>query len=135
MMWNWNVDNKETGLMANARFLTKVTPARPQWEDPAGETLYAEYAKVEEFDLREYENRFPEDIPAVAIPANVEALEFLTTVPDARTVEAEEVWTRSAERHSSGKTLTEVMSGLESESDLFYAKTKLLRQSLVENEE
>jgi hypothetical protein len=60
---------------------------------------------------------------------------LLTTVRDERTAVAENVWNGPAEHRSLPKTLTEVLSGLEIESDLFYAKTKMLREYIVEDED
>jgi hypothetical protein len=121
--------------MGDARVLTKGFPAKSLREDLAGKTLFAEYAKVEEIDRRKNKSLLQEVTPALAIPANVEELRLLTTVRDGRTPEAEDMWNGSAEQRTPANTLTEVMSGLEIESDLFYAKTKLFREYIVKDEE
>jgi hypothetical protein len=121
--------------MADAQVLTKGSPAWPLREDLAGTTLFAEYAKVEETDRRKNKSLLQEVTPVLATPANVEEFPLLTTVRDGRTAEAEDMWNGSAEHRTLANTLTEVMSGLEIESDLFYAKTKLLREYIVKDEE
>jgi hypothetical protein len=121
--------------MAEARFLPKRSPVRPLREDLAGKTLFAEYAKVEEIDRRKNKSLLQEVTPAVALPANVEKLPLLTTDRDERTAEAEDGWNESAEHRVLAKTLTEVMSGLDIESDLFYAKTKMFREYIETDEE
>jgi len=92
-------------------------------EDQACQTLFDEYAKVEEVDRWDSCRLFP--ARSSAISADVLDWRYEGTG------EAEDVWNESSEQRPA--LLTEEMSGLEVENDEFQATTKLRHENVVEN--
>jgi len=97
--------------------------------------LFSEYEKLGEGDLDEKDRLWRQINEELTIHAEIEERLFYPAVRDVRTDEAEDLVNEAIEEHRVVKTLLEEMSNAEVGDDVFDAKMKVLRDTVLHHAE
>ena len=121
--------------MSDTKVVAKTPMQMLQRDHKIVKELFSQYEKLGEGDLDEKDRLWRQINEELTIHTEIEERLFYPAVRDVRTDEAEDLVNEAIEEHRVVKTLLEEMSNADVGDDVFDAKMKVLRDTVLHHAE